>query len=114
MRSYPEFVSFITEAANRDVVHDDLSKDHEHHDRGGGYSLYKPNTTTTVDDTVKRLATHGYKKLSHYRRGGPGSRIPAHVHIYERKANPYWSDTMSLDHTGGKVTWMHRSVQRGD
>lgn len=104
-----KFSAFLTEAIQSSDVHSDLKKIGEHKDNGGGYHLYKGNGHS-VDKIIGTLKKHGFTRINHYRSGGA---VAADVHMYERTPARYHTESVSIDHEGGKATWIRRSIQRG-
>lgn len=112
MKTFKEFIIEATGIQKSDV-HSDLAKIGKHTDQGGGYHLYKPDPKHSVDSIAKTLVKHGFTRQTHYRSGGPNSRMPADVHSYSRTPGPYHTESVHIDHKDGKPTWIKRSLQRG-
>jgi hypothetical protein len=93
-----------------DVLHSHLTKLGKHTDQGGGYHLYKPHKSMTPKDVAKTLVGHGFERNTHTRHG---AKTGPDVHSYSRTPAPYHTETVNIDHKDGKVTWIHRSLQRG-
>lgn len=116
MKTFKQFVTETTASIGSVLEKHGFKDTADQRGYGKPDPVYTSKKPVEVSKMAPIMAAHGFKRVTHYARGGPNSRMPeSGPHMYKKEAGYGGSEHFTVHHDGKHVRHiLHGSSRSSD